>query len=248
MSLIWQDIEAIAGNTRASIIRLSGDAGAFVQSAVSEFIARSTWIQDDDTPVTDAQWDDIEALTAKAYTQLMTDLAIGSIFPFVTSSVPSGALECDGATHLRTDYPALYALLDSAFITDADHFKTPDLRGRTVIGVGTGSGLTARAMDASGGEETHQLTTAELASHTHVSNAHTHVANAHSHNYVPAVAAVGAALIGTPIPSAVPGAALTGNATVGIQNATNVNQNTGSDNAHNNMQPWRALRYAVWAE
>ena len=43
----------------------------------------------------------------------------------------------------------------------------PETRGRSLIGTGTGSGLTARTHGATGGAETHQLTTAELASHTH---------------------------------------------------------------------------------
>lgn len=46
---------------------------------------------------------------------------------------------------------------------------TPDLRGRCTIGAGQGAGLTDRAINATGGEETHVLTGAEavVQDHTH---------------------------------------------------------------------------------
>ncbi len=48
----------------------------------------------------------------------------------------------------------------------------PDPRGRTLIGAGSGSGLTARTHGATGGAETHQLSEAELASHAHQQSAY----------------------------------------------------------------------------
>src|SRR5690606_25643691 len=46
-------------------------------------------------------------------------------------------------------------------------FKLPDLRGRSSIGAGTGTGLSARTLGTTGGAETHVLTVAELAAHNH---------------------------------------------------------------------------------
>jgi microcystin-dependent protein len=43
----------------------------------------------------------------------------------------------------------------------------PDPRGRAIIGSGEGSGLTARTHGATGGAETHQLTTTEMPAHAH---------------------------------------------------------------------------------
>ena len=40
-------------------------------------------------------------------------------------------------------------------------FNLPDLRGRVAIGSGTGAGLTARTLAATGGEEGHVLTSGE---------------------------------------------------------------------------------------
>jgi microcystin-dependent protein len=191
-----------------------------------------------ETELNTSQQDDIEALTAKAYTELMTNPLLGTIFPYATTNPPPGSLACDGAGYLRVDYPQLYAALDSAFIVDADNFLVPDLQGRTIIGVGTGSGLTARAANDTGGEESHVLITAELAAHAHGVTDPTH-----SHTEGIAIPAVGAALVGVPIPSAVPGLGVTGFSGTGLT----VNA-AGSDTAHENMPPFVALGYAIWAD
>ncbi len=47
------------------------------------------------------------------------------------------------------------------------NFLTPDARGRNIIGSGTGSGLTARSVGNTGGEENHLLTIPEMPTHTH---------------------------------------------------------------------------------
>jgi microcystin-dependent protein len=43
----------------------------------------------------------------------------------------------------------------------------PDARGRVPLGAGAGPGLTARVLGTTGGEEAHQLTIAEMPSHSH---------------------------------------------------------------------------------
>jgi len=146
---------------------------------------------------------------------------IGEIIPYAGTTSPyANYLPCDGSSLLRTDYPDLFAVIGTAFgAADGTHFNLPDLRGRTGIGVGTGAGLSARSLGDSFGEETHQLSTAELASHVHVESV--------------ASAAVGAAITGVPVPSAVPSAGNTASA--------------GSDTPHNNMQPSLAINYLIVA-
>jgi len=174
------------------------------------------------------------AMQQMFWTYAETDVAcmIGAVIPYATDTTPDGTLYCDGTTYQRTDYPELYAVLASVYIVDADSFVVPDLRGRTVIGDGTGSGLSARAVGDLLGEETHVLTTAELASHAHTTVPHTHVDGI-------AVASLAEAPV-VPIPSAVPGVGVTGSSGVTVNN-------TGSDTAHNNMQPSGALRYCIIA-
>jgi len=157
---------------------------------------------------------------------------IGAIVSFATANVPDGALECDGSAYLQADYPQLYSVLDAAFIIDADSFVVPDMRGRVSVGIGTGSGLTARSMNESFGEENHVLTTAELASHNHTQNPHTHTE-------ITATASLSEAPV-VPIPSAIPGIGITGASTA-------TNNATGSDVAHNNIQPSLGLRFCIIA-
>lgn len=160
---------------------------------------------------------------------------IGEIVAYAGSTAPvTNWLPCDGASLLRSDYPNLFTVIGVTYgSVDSTHFNVPDLRGRVVLGVGTGSGLSTYVLGATGGEETHTLTTAELASHTHVDAGHIHSEGT-------AAPAVGAAIAGVPIPSAVPSVGVTGSGTASIQNA-------GSDGPHNNIQPYIALNYFIVA-
>jgi len=85
-------------------------------------------------------------------------------------STPSGYVLCDGATYNGTQaaYSALYTVITTTYGgTGVTAFKVPDLRGRSPLGVGLGSGMTQRNMGQSGGEEAHQITVAELPAHSH---------------------------------------------------------------------------------
>jgi len=73
------------------------------------------------------------------------------------SGLPRGAI----IMWAGTAQPAGWALCNGAN-------GTPDLRGRFVLGQGSGTGLTARPMNQTGGVERHALTVAEMPSHTHV--------------------------------------------------------------------------------
>lgn len=160
---------------------------------------------------------------------------IGEIVVFAGSSAPvANWLACDGASYLRADYPNLFAVIGVTYgSVDGSHFNVPDLRGRVPVGVGAGSGLSTYTLGQTGGEEAHQLTTSELASHTHTDSGH-------AHTYVPAVASVGAAITGVPVPSAVPGVGITGTGNASISAS-------GGDTAHNTLQPYLALNYFIVA-
>lgn len=160
---------------------------------------------------------------------------IGAIYPYATTQAPENTLECDGSSHLRTDYPQLYAALDSAFIIDTDHFATPDLRARNVVGAnGTLSGFGLLSVGQTGGEAQHTLTTSELAAHSHTTNPHTH-------SEVTAVATVINGGLEAPAASATPSIGVTGSASPSTNNA-------GSSDPHNNVQPFLALKYCIVAK
>jgi len=94
---------------------------------------------------------------------------IGTILPFAGRNIPNGWLLCDGREINRAQYANLYSVIDITYGlgNGNDTFNLPDLRGRTVIGVGQGNGLTDRVLGHRLGEETHLLTIDELPTHNH---------------------------------------------------------------------------------
>lgn len=101
-------------------------------------------------------------------------------------------------------------------------------------------------LGAHGGEETHVLTEAELASHTHLQNSHNHTQDAHGHN-IPMVAQPtgGGNFVPQAPAGSAGGTAGTAGTTATNQAATAVNQDTGSDDAHNNVQPTIVCNYII---
>jgi len=158
---------------------------------------------------------------------------IGEIVTFAGATLPDpNWLFCDGASLLRADYPDLFAVIGTTYgSVDGTHFNLPDMRGRAGIGVGTGSGLSTRALGDSIGEENHQLTVSELAAHSHTDSGHTHVEGN-------ATASVGAAITGVPVPSAIPSVGVTGTGNAAIST-------DGGDQAHNNMQPSLVINWCI---
>lgn len=96
----------------------------------------------------------------------VADTGVISWFGMTT---PIGWLECDGAAVNRTTYSDLFAEIGTAYgVGDGSStFNVPDFLGRTIVGEGTGVGLSARANGDEGGVETHQVSEAELANHKH---------------------------------------------------------------------------------
>jgi hypothetical protein len=84
-----------------------------------------------------------------------TSIPIGGIIMWsgVGVTLPSNWKFCDGAVY--------------------NGITTPDLRGRFVLSSGSGSGLTPRTINTSGGVETVALTTAQMPSHSHTYSAYT---------------------------------------------------------------------------
>lgn len=131
----------------------------------------------------------------------------------------------------------------------------PKSLGRALAIYGSGSGLTARAMAETLGAETHQLTSAEMPSHTHTQNSHNHTQDAHGHQIragqnTPTGAASARGFAGydtynTTITNFLDGAAAIVVATATNQAATATNQNTGGDGSHNNMQPTLFLNVMI---
>lgn len=90
-------------------------------------------------------------------------------FGGTVATVPVGWLACDGAAVSRTYYGELFSALGVVWgVGDGvNTFNLPDLRGRSIVGSGTGAGLSPRALATAGGVEEHTLTIPELPAHDH---------------------------------------------------------------------------------
>ena len=162
----------------------------------------------------------------------------GTILPTVATSAPSGWLLCDGSAVSRTTYANLFALVGTTFGAGngTTTFNLPDLRGRSIIGVGQGSGLTNRTRGQTGGAETHQLATGELPAHQHFSF-NTDATSSGAPN-------VTASGYPTKYNSASSNSSYDMNATATVA-TVGLTSSTGGSGAHNNMQPFMALSYII---
>jgi len=167
-------------------------------------------------------------------TDVMDDLHLlhketGLPCPWTVATPPGGALLCDGLAHDASGdetLDALYAVIGNTFGgSDETDFQVPDIRGRAVAGTDDmGQGSADRVVDAQAdseggvmGTETHTLTEAELAAHTHKYDR------------------AGSGGAGTESPD--------GGSTTNIQTNSG---SAGSGDAHNNMQPTMFLPWIIW--
>jgi microcystin-dependent protein len=154
---------------------------------------------------------------------------VGKVVPFAGATAPAGYLFCYGQAISRTDYADLFGVVSTTYGTGdgSSTFNLPDLRGRVVAGqddMGGSSanrltdqtgGLNGDTLGATGGAETHTLTTAQMPSHTHST---TGSSNGGAGFY------------------------LLDGADNGAPQTTG---STGGDGAHNNVQPTIILNYVI---
>ena len=157
-------------------------------------------------------------------------MPVGSIIPYGGATAPAGWLLCDGTSFLKTDYPDLFGVIGAAYgSADGNHFNVPDLRGRVAVGK---NAATFAALGAAGGEETHTLTTGELATHTHIQDAHSHTFTVYQ------TLAEGNGYPRASVHPVTP-------SDQGTSAATATNQNTGGGLSHNNLQPYQIVNYII---
>lgn len=163
---------------------------------------------------------------------------VGSISFYGGGSAPSGFLLCDGSAVSRATYASLFSIIGTTYgVGDGSTtFNLPDMRGRMPLGNGQGSGLTDRNLDDDGGTETHQLTTSEIPSHTHVITD-----PGHSHE----VGGTGSGAVGSLTGS-------DGTLSTAAFSANDVStgvtfDSVGGDQAHENMHPWVAVNFIIKA-
>ena len=157
---------------------------------------------------------------------------VGAVVNYAGTSAPSLWLFCYGQNVSRSTYAALFAAIGTTYgVGDGSTtFGLPDLRGRVIAGKddmgGTSAnrltnqsgGLDGDVLGTSGGAETHTLTTAQLAAHTHT------------------IKALGSGSNG--LSSGTGGESVANPGTTSSQ---------GSGNAHNNVQPTFILNKIIYS-
>ena len=94
---------------------------------------------------------------------------VGSITAYGSSTVPSGWLECNGATISRSTYATLYAAIGTSFGAGdgSSTFVLPDLRGEFIRGWDNSRGVdSSRAFASTQSDQNKQ--------HNHTASSHTH--------------------------------------------------------------------------
>lgn len=142
---------------------------------------------------------------------------------------PRGWAFCDGQILPILQNHSLYSLLGTTYGGDGrTSFALPDLRGRVPIHRGASNG-TNHSLGAKGGEETHTLSDAEMAQHTHPIQASSDTAD--SADPTGRLLAKSGQIYRT--------------STRLVDMMTGTMANNGGGQAHDNMQPYVAVNFCI---
>ena len=163
--------------------------------------------------------------------QALVDPIIGEMRWVPYNFAPRGWAECDGQLLSTSQNPALFNLLGTRYGGDGTTtFALPNVQGRTIIGAGSGAGLTPRSLGETGGTENAALSLAQMPTHSHNLQAVTEFGNSNmaaanilargSHSYADRVFS-------------------SQNANVDMHSSAI--SSTGGDQPHTNLQPYLNL-------
>ena len=187
----------------------------------------------------------------KAYADAL--LPIGMVVDFAGQTPPAGWLLCYGQAVSRTTYAALFSLMGTIYGAGdgSTTFNLPDLRGRVVAGkddmggvsadrlTNQSGGLNGDTLGATGGSETHTLTTAQMPNHSHTASV---TDPGHSHTVLGWTNSLGGIAAGAGV--GYYQSIATSHSVTGISVSIGA---TGSGQAHNNAQPTIILNKIIKA-
>lgn len=161
---------------------------------------------------------------------------VGTVQAFAGSTIPSGWLLCNGQAVSRTTYAKLYSVIGTKYGSGdgSTTFNVPNLQGRVPVGVSSSDSDFDLA--DTGGEKTHTLIQAELPAHTHSVSTNGY----HTHGY--GNGSPKRAADGKYWNTCHGGSAST---TTGAGSHSHTVNGGGSNDAHNNLQPYIALNYII---
>jgi microcystin-dependent protein len=214
---------------------------AAVMGALNEMTYEYNWIEMGDVAVSFAVEESARMLKDFKLTNF-NPFPVGMIFPYGGATAPDGYKLCDGSSLVVDDYPELFSAIGYIWGGSGTDFNTPDFRDR--VGVGAGSSF---AVADFGGNATITLTTAEMPSHDHAASAPSVTDLGHTHTEISAIPTAITIGAGIPAPSALPSVSVTGLGFTGISVSAPVISPTGGDGAHDNMQPYNAINYIIYA-
>lgn len=182
---------------------LSDDAGRAQLQETLELISAALRRQDEDIANVLAADKAVRPVPISAFPMALGQVSVGAgngslvgdIIWRAKASAPAGFLECNGDPVSRTTYATLFAEIGTDFgVGDGlTTFNLPDLKGRSPMGKGTGSGLTARTLGVKYGSEdlkTHgHGSSGSDSGHVHPIGGHAHDMRSHKHTdtyYLPA--------------------------------------------------------------
>jgi len=176
----------------------------------------------------------IETAILKVVAEMGVKNPVGEVKIYAGATPPENWGKCEGQILSISEYPELFSVLGIAHGGDGiTSFKLPDFRGRVVLGVGAGTGLTPRNIGELGGVEEVTLLEAQIPAHNHAVRAQSGLGDTN----VP----VGNIWADT-------GAFDNEYSTLG----DNVNMfegaisSTGAGESHANIQPFIALNYIIY--
>lgn len=163
---------------------------------------------------------------------------IGEIQMTLKATADPGFLMMKGGTFNKADYPAMHAMITANLAygsVTSTTFTLTDMTNRVPVGKSTTG--TFASLGATGGEETHVLTTSEMPSHNHnmgsislMGNAGAPDSNATNLDDIPGS--------NGPIKAYNTKVGISWNGTMGF---------SGGGGAHNNLQPYKVVNFQVRA-
>lgn len=193
-------------------------------------------------------------------------LFVGQIVPHALAAAPALWLPCDGTTRVRASYADLFAAIGTQYNTGGEagtDFRLPNLKGRVPVGLDTGQ-TEFDTRGETGGAKTHTLTGAEsgVNGSGSTTSSGSHNTGGHSVDHSHSVNGAGNTVVRSGFGGSAAGLQVGGssfvhdnfqtggtstNHTHAVQNHTHPLTNRTADSAHNNLQPYLTLNYAIYA-